>query len=54
MGIARVFAKPYLDMIEHNFKQIQNALETIDRPFECYAKATKPIVGLDTGEVNDE
>lgn len=54
MGIARVFAKPYLDMIEHNFKQIQNALETIDRPFECYAKAIKPSVDLDTAGVNDE
>jgi len=41
MLVARVFAQPYLDMINHNFVQIRNALEQIDRPFECYVKAIK-------------
>jgi SAM-dependent methyltransferase len=42
MSVARIFAQPYLDMINHNFVQIENALKTVDRPFECYVKAVKP------------
>ena len=38
---ARILAQPYLDMINHNFAQINKALAAIDRPFECYVKATK-------------
>lgn len=41
MTVARLFAQPYLDIINHNFDRIQDALERVDRPFECYVKAVK-------------
>jgi hypothetical protein len=39
---AKVFLRPYLDLIQANFRQIEASLAPVDPPWECYAKAVKP------------
>jgi SAM-dependent methyltransferase len=41
LTIARVLLRPYLRLINENFLLIRNSLLRIDRPFECYVKASK-------------
>jgi SAM-dependent methyltransferase len=43
MASAYLFLKPYLDLIQSNFTRIAGALDNVDRPFECYAWASKPM-----------
>jgi len=45
MAVAYVFLNPYLDLIHSNFQRLSLALQCVDRPFECYAKAVKPRLG---------
>jgi SAM-dependent methyltransferase len=43
MAVAYVFLNPYLDLIQSNFQRLAGALARVDRPFECYVKASKPV-----------
>jgi SAM-dependent methyltransferase len=53
MAVAYVFLNPYLDLIDSNFRRLASGLGRIDRPFECYAKASKPVPGSGgIGEAN--
>jgi len=45
MAVAYVFLNPYLDLIQSNFERLASALARVDRPFECYVKASKPVPG---------
>jgi O-antigen chain-terminating methyltransferase len=42
LTIARLILRPYLEVINENFLRIRRSLLRIDRPFECYVKASKP------------
>ncbi|MBN1937166.1 MAG: class I SAM-dependent methyltransferase [Anaerolineae bacterium] len=43
MSVAWLFLNPYLDMINSNFQYLYTSLHRVDYPFECYAKAIKPV-----------
>jgi SAM-dependent methyltransferase len=45
MAVAYMFLNPYLDLIQGNFQRLAGALARVDRPFECYVKASKPVLG---------
>jgi SAM-dependent methyltransferase len=42
MVVAYVFLRPYLDLIQANFRQLDTVLRRLDLPWECYVKAVKP------------
>lgn len=41
-AVAYVFLRPYLDMIQANFRRLETVLGRTGLPWECYAKAVKP------------
>lgn len=44
MAVAYVLFRPYLDLIQSNFRRLSSGLQRVDRPFECYVKAVKPSI----------
>lgn len=41
-AVAYVFLRPYLDMIQANFRRLDAVLGQTGLPWECYARAVKP------------